>query len=47
MWQDKAQLHVKSVLNGKIKGKPRASSSFVSVGTVPESSLMENIVNST
>lgn len=37
---------VKFVLNGKLKGKPRASSSFVSIGTVPESSIIEDVIYS-
>jgi hypothetical protein len=37
---------VKFVLNGKLKGKPRASSLFVSIGSVPESSIIEDIVYS-
>ena len=37
---------IKFVLNGKLKGKPRASSFFVSIGTVPESSLTKNVVYS-
>ena len=37
---------VKFVLNGKLKGKPRASSLFVNIGSVPESSIIEDIVYS-
>lgn len=37
---------VKLVLNGKLKGKPRASSSFISIGTVPESSIVEDVIYS-
>lgn len=37
---------VKFVLNGKLKGKPRASSLFVSIGSVPESSIAKDVAYS-
>ena len=37
---------VKFVLNGKLKGKPRASSLFVNIGSVPESTLAKDVVYS-
>ena len=37
---------VKFVLNGKLKGKPRASSLFVNIGSVPESTITKDVVYS-